>query len=70
MGDVWQSMLSSAGLHLMLDNSPSCWILDTIPAFLGYWSRWRGADLATKVENWAASYVSAWPELLELQLQE
>jgi hypothetical protein len=47
-----------------------CIILDTIPAFLGYWASVRNAGVEVQLERWAKGYMSAWPELRDLQVAD
>ncbi len=45
----------------------ACHVVDTFPAFLEFWERWRSRPLAEQVEAWANEYLAAWPELLAKQ---
>ena len=42
-------------------------VIDTYPAFLGFWHRWRTAPLDDQIEGWRTDYLAPWPELLTLQ---
>ncbi|MHB1356410.1 MAG: hypothetical protein ACYCZF_10590 [Anaerolineae bacterium] len=50
--------------------APECLVLDTIPAFLGYWAGVRNAELSVQVDAWAQRYMASWPDLRELQQAE
>jgi hypothetical protein len=42
-------------------------LLDTFPAFEGYWRTARSQSLDVQINGWEHEYLGAWPELLELQ---
>ena len=45
-------------------------IVDTIPAFLEFWTRVQHDPLAVQIERWASEYIARWPELLDKQLAD
>jgi hypothetical protein len=45
-------------------------IVDTFPAFLAYWEKARGLPLEVQIERWEGDYLSPWPELLVLQIED
>jgi hypothetical protein len=45
-------------------------LIDTFPAFLEFWSEAKARPLDEQVEAWAKVYLSAWPELLEKQVED
>lgn len=42
-------------------------LVDTYPAFVEFWDRWRGATLEAQIEAWHTEYLAPWPELLAKQ---
>ncbi|MGP8072937.1 MAG: hypothetical protein ACLPZM_07400 [Thermoplasmata archaeon] len=42
-------------------------VLDTFPAFETYWRSARTKPLSEQIDRWEHEYLSAWPELAELQ---
>ncbi len=42
-------------------------VVDTFPAFLEYWERWRSRPSDEQIEAWATEYLAPWPELLARQ---
>ncbi len=49
----------------MTGSPPS--VLDTFPAFLETWAKWRNAPLSDQIDAWQTEYLGHWPELLEKQ---
>jgi len=45
-------------------------IVDTFPAFLDYWESCRGLSLDVQIEKWAQGYLSPWPDLLAMQVED
>ena len=45
-------------------------ILDTLPAFLTYWEKCLDLTLNAQIERWAQDYLSPWPELLTIQVED
>lgn len=42
-------------------------VIDTFPAFLGMWEKWRNAPLPDQIYAWKTEYLGHWPELLKKQ---
>jgi hypothetical protein len=42
-------------------------LVDTYPAFLAFWDRWRRAPLEAQIEAWRTDYLAPWPELVAKQ---
>ena len=47
-----------------------CEVIDTFPAFLTYWAKAQGQPLDDQIEGWATEYLSPWPELLTMQVDD
>lgn len=45
-------------------------IIDTFPAFEAYWAKAQSKPMDEQIELWANEYMSAWPELLERQIED
>jgi len=45
-------------------------VIDTFPAFLTYWTKVQGKPLDDQIEGWATEYMSPWPELLAMQIED
>ena len=45
-------------------------ILDTFPAFLTYWENCRDLPLDNQIDQWAQDYLSPWPGLLAMQVDD
>jgi hypothetical protein len=45
-------------------------IIDTFPAFLDYWEKTQDLPLDAQIEGWAQDYLSSWPELLTMQVED
>lgn len=45
-------------------------ILDTLPAFMTYWTKARELDVEQQIDLWASEYLSPWPELLAIQVED
>jgi hypothetical protein len=45
-----------------------CKVIDTFPAFLTFWDRFRGEPLDAQIEAWSTEYMAHWPELLDRQV--
>lgn len=45
-------------------------VIDTFPAFQDFWAAAQGRSLDEQIEQWATGYMSHWPELLEIQIQD
>ena len=44
--------------------------LDTFPAFLAYWENCRDLPLDMQMDQWAQDYLSPWPDLLAMQVDD
>ena len=49
---------------------PLCTLIDTFPAFLAYWAEAGRKPINDQIEDWAAVYMSRWPELLAKQIED
>ena len=49
---------------------PLSTVIDTFPAFLAYWAESERKPLEEQIESWATVYMSQWPELLRLQIED
>jgi len=45
-------------------------IIDTFPAFLAFWEKVQERSLDEQIASWAPEYLSPWPELLALQIED
>ncbi len=45
-------------------------LIDTFPAFLAYWAEAGRKPLDDQLDSWAAAYMSQWPELLAMQIED
>lgn len=45
-------------------------MIDTFPAFLDYWDQCRDLPLDAQIDRWALDYLSPWPELLGMQIDD
>ncbi|MCJ7566785.1 MAG: hypothetical protein MUO58_04530 [Anaerolineales bacterium] len=45
-------------------------ILDTLPAFMTYWTKVRDLDIEQQIDLWASEYLSSWPDLLSVQIED
>jgi hypothetical protein len=48
----------------------SCRLIHTFPEFQAYWQLAQDQPLGAQIEAWASEYISAWPELLDKQLDD
>jgi hypothetical protein len=44
--------------------------IDTFPAFLDFWADAESQPIEEQVDGWAQRYLSEWPELLRLQMED
>lgn len=45
-------------------------IVDTFPAFMDFWERYQNLALDMQIEQWARIYLSPWPDLLAMQVDD
>jgi len=45
-------------------------ILDTLPAFMTYWTKARELDIEQQIALWASEYLNPWPHLLAIQVED
>ncbi len=45
-------------------------LIDTFPVFLAYWAEAGRKSLDVQMDGWAAAYMSQWPELLAMQIED
>jgi len=45
-------------------------IIDTLPAFMTYWTKARELDTEQRIDLWASEYLSPWPDLLAIQVED
>ncbi len=45
-------------------------IINTFPDFLEFWGKNQNLPLEVQIESWLSDYISKWPELLEMQLND
>ena len=45
-------------------------ILDTLPAFMTYWTIARELDVEQQIDLWASDYLGLWPDLLAAQIED
>lgn len=45
-------------------------LIDTFPTFLRYWEKARRCPLEEQIQLWAQEYLSEWPDLLSMQVED
>lgn len=45
-------------------------LIDTFPAYLSYWNKYRLESIEEQIEGWRTTYMVKWPELLQKQIED
>jgi hypothetical protein len=45
-------------------------ILDTFPAYISYWNKYRSESIVEPIDGWRTSYMVRWPVRLQMQIED